>query len=176
MTTMPTGRSLIRPQHRRERAIEAALFLAAALGVLTTVGIVLVLALQTADFFRSVNPIEFFTGTVWSASITPFRWGILPLLTGTLLVAVLALIVAVPLGLLAAVYLAEYASMRVRNVVKPVLETIAGIPTIVLGSGNQLPHSSHPETARVRRWAMIQCPGRRPRCRSSWITLIALSG
>jgi phosphate transport system permease protein len=133
MTTMPMGRSLVRPPHRRERAIEVILFLAAALGVLTTVGIVLVLALQTVDFFRLVNPIEFFTGTVWSASIAPFRWGVIPLVTGTLLVAVLALIVAVPLGLLAAVYLAEYASMRVRNVVKPMLETIAGIPTIVLG-------------------------------------------
>jgi phosphate transport system permease protein len=133
MTTVPMSRSLVRPPHRRERAIETVLFLAAALGVLTTIGIVLVLAFQLVDFFRVVNPIEFFTGTVWSANIEPHRWGIIPLVTGTLLVAILALIVAVPLGLLAAVYLAEYASMRVRNVVKPMLETIAGIPTIVLG-------------------------------------------
>jgi phosphate transport system permease protein len=134
MTTLPaTSRSLVRPQHRRERLIEALLFLAAALGVVTTVGIVLVLLYQTVEFFRLVNLFEFLTGTVWSASIAPFRWGIIPLVTGTLLVAAIALIVAVPLGLLAAIYLAEYSSLRTRNLVKPILETIAGIPTIVLG-------------------------------------------
>jgi phosphate transport system permease protein len=134
MTTLPaTSRSLVRPPHRRERAIEALLFLAAALGVLTTLGIVFVLAFQTIEFFQLVSIVDFLTGTVWSASIEPFRWGILPLITGTLLVAAIALVVAIPLGLLAAVFLAEYASMRTRNLVKPVLETIAGIPTIVLG-------------------------------------------
>jgi phosphate transport system permease protein len=134
MTSIPaTNRSLVRPPHRRERVIEALLFLAAALGVVTTIGIVFVLLFQTVEFFRLVSPIEFLTGTVWSASIEPFRWGIVPLVGGTLLVAVIALIVAIPLGLLAAVYLAEYASMRTRNLIKPILETIAGIPTIVLG-------------------------------------------
>ncbi len=134
MTSMPApSRSLVRPPHRRERAIEALLFLAAALGVLTTIGIVAVLVVQTIEFFQLVSIVDFVTGTVWSASILPFRWGILPLISGTLLVAVIALVVAVPLGLLAAVFLAEYASMRTRNLVKPVLETIAGIPTIVLG-------------------------------------------
>jgi phosphate transport system permease protein len=134
MTAVPAERrSLVRPPHRRERLIEALLFVAAAIGVLTTIGIVVVLAFQTVAFFQLVSPIEFFTGTVWSASIQPFRWGIVPLLTGTLLVAAIALVVAIPLGLLAAVYLAEYASIRTRNLVKPMLETIAGIPTIVLG-------------------------------------------
>jgi phosphate transport system permease protein len=134
MTAMPAERrSLVRPPHRRERIIEALLFLAAALGVLTTIGIVVVLAYQTIEFFRLVSPVEFFTGTVWSASIQPFRWGIVPLLGGTLLVAAIALVVAIPLGLLAAIYLAEYASTRTRNLIKPMLETIAGIPTIVLG-------------------------------------------
>ena len=126
-------RSLVRPPHRRERLIEAFLFLAAALGVLTTIGIVVVLAFQTIAFFQLVSPLEFLTGTIWSASIEPFRWGIVPLLTGTLLVAAIAVVVAIPLGLLAAIFLAEYASSRTRNLVKPLLETIAGIPTIVLG-------------------------------------------
>jgi len=116
-----------------ERVIEALLLLAASVGVLTTIGIVVVLLLEAVEFFTVINPIDFLTGTVWSASILPFRFGVIPLVVSTLEVAFIALIVAVPLGLLAAVYLAEYASSRVRNVVKPILETIAGIPTIVLG-------------------------------------------
>ena len=116
-----------------ERVIEALLLVAASVGVLTTIGIVVVLLLEAVEFFTVVNPIDFLTGTVWSASILPFRFGVIPLVLSTLEVALIALIVAVPLGLLAAVYLAEYASSRVRNVVKPILETIAGIPTIVLG-------------------------------------------
>jgi phosphate transport system permease protein len=134
MTTMAAaGRPLTRQPRRRERAIEACLLLAASLGVVTTLGIIVVLALEAFDFFRQVSPLEFFTGTVWSASIEPFRWGVIPLIAGTLMVALIALVVAVPFGLLAAVYLAEYASLRTRNLVKPILETIAGIPTIVLG-------------------------------------------
>ena len=71
--------------------------------------------LQAVEFFRQINPIDFLTGTVWSASIQPFRFGVIPLVVGTLDVAVIALLVAIPLGLLAAVYLAEYASVRTRN-------------------------------------------------------------
>lgn len=129
--------SVARPLTRRhaptERIIEAALFLAASLGVVTTVGIVAVLAIEAIQFFRVVSPIDYLTGTVWSASILPFRFGVLPLVAGTLMVSAIALVVAIPLGLLAAVYLAEYASARTRTLVKPVLETLAGIPTIVLG-------------------------------------------
>ena len=116
-----------------ERVIETLLLLAASVGILTTVGIVFVLLIEAVQFFALVNPIDFLTGTTWSASILPFRFGVIPLVTGTLMVALIALIVAVPLGLLAAIYLAEYATLRTRNVVKPILETIAGIPTIVLG-------------------------------------------
>jgi phosphate transport system permease protein len=126
-------RPLVRSRHRSERLIEALLFLAATLGVVTTVGIILVLAFQTIEFFQLVNPLEFLTGTRWSASILPYQWGIIPLVTGTLLVTFIALVVAIPLGLLAAIYLAEYATPRTRTIVKPILETIAGIPTIVLG-------------------------------------------
>jgi phosphate transport system permease protein len=116
-----------------ERVIESLLLAAASVGVLTTIGIVIVLLVEAVQFFALVNPIDFLTGTVWSASILPFRFGVIPLVTGTLEVALIALVVAIPLGLLAAIYLAEYASLRIRNVVKPILETIAGIPTIVLG-------------------------------------------
>jgi phosphate transport system permease protein len=122
--------------HRRplgERVIERLLFGAAALGVLTTAGIIVVLAIETFDFFLDVSPLEFFTGTHWSALIKPQSWGVLALVSGTILVAAIAMVIAVPLGLLAAVFLAEYASVRVRTVIKPILETIAGVPTIVLG-------------------------------------------
>ncbi len=131
MATRPIDLSHRRPP--TERVIEASLFLAAALGVLTTAGIVVVLAFETLEFFREVDPVAFFTGTVWSASIQPRVWGVLALVSGTLLVAGIAIVIAVPLGLLSAILLSEYATPRVRTIVKPVLETIAGIPTIVLG-------------------------------------------
>ena len=131
MTSAPIP--LTRQRPRSERFIETLLFVSAALGVLTTAGIVLVLVFQTLEFFQVVSPVEFFTGTRWSATIRPYAWGVLPLVSGTILVATIAMIVAVPVGLLAAVLLSDYASPRVRASVKPLLETIAGIPTIVLG-------------------------------------------
>lgn len=131
MTARPVDLTRRRPLG--ERAIEALLVMAAALGIVTTGGIVLVLLVETLDFFTEVDPVGFFTGTVWSASIKPQVWGVLALVSGTVLVAGIAIVIAVPLGLLSAVLLSEYASPRVRTVVKPVLETIAGIPTIVLG-------------------------------------------
>ena len=131
MTTAPLGLTHRRPMS--ERLIESALFLSAMVGVVTTIGIIAVLAIETLAFFGEIDPVEYFTGTVWSASIKPYAWGVLPLVSGTLLVAGIAMLIAVPLGLLAAILLAEYASPRVQTVVKPVLETIAGIPTIVLG-------------------------------------------
>lgn len=128
----PVGR-----QRRRrpwsERLIEAFLFASASIGIITTVGIVFVLVFEAWEFFRLVNPLDFFLGTRWSASIEPLAFGSVPLVVGSLLVAGIGLVVAVPLGLLAAIYLAEYASLRTRNIVKPMLETIAGIPSIVLG-------------------------------------------
>lgn len=131
-TTRPLP-PLTRRRSPSERAIEAFLFLAAAVGVLTTIGIVVVLGYETIEFFSRVSPVEFFTGTVWSASIKPYEFGVIPLVVSTLMVAAIALVVGIPLGLLSAIYLAEYASGRIRNLVKPILELIAGIPTIVLG-------------------------------------------
>ena len=131
MTTAPN--SLVLRRSIGERAVELLLAGAAAIGVLTTIGIVIVLLFEASEFFAHVNPIDFLTGTVWSASILPIRFGVIPLVVSTLEVALLGLVVAVPLGLLAAVFLAEYASPRVRTIVKPMLEVLAGIPTIVLG-------------------------------------------
>jgi phosphate transport system permease protein len=131
MTTAALDLTRRRPPS--ERIIEVLLFLAAVVGVITTLGIVAVLVIETLDFFVDVNPVEFFTGTFWSASIAPRAWGVLALVSGTVLVAAIALLIAVPLGLLSAVLLADYASPRVRTLLKPILETIAGIPTIVLG-------------------------------------------
>lgn len=127
------ARPLTRSKPLSERIIEALLFLSAVLGVVTTLGIVAVLVIETLDFFVAVDPVAFFTGTFWSASIEPRAWGVLALVSGTVLVAAIALVIAIPLGLLSAVLLADYASPRVRTAVKPILETIAGIPTIVLG-------------------------------------------
>jgi phosphate transport system permease protein len=131
MTAGPMNLTRRRPWS--ERIIEALLFAAAAVGVVTTIGIVVILAYQTLLFFQQVNPIAFLTGTVWSASIQPYQFGVLALVSGTVLVATIAMIIGTPLGLLSAVLLSEYSTTRVRNIVKPVLETIAGIPTIVLG-------------------------------------------
>jgi phosphate transport system permease protein len=125
--------NLTRRRPWSERIIEALLFAAAAVGVLTTIGIVVILLYQTLLFFQEVSPIAFLTGTVWSASIQPYQFGVLALVSGTLLVAVIAMLIGTPLGLLSAILLSEYSTNRVRNIVKPVLETIAGIPTIVLG-------------------------------------------
>ncbi len=116
-----------------ENIIELLLLAAAGLGVVTTVGIVLVLVFESLGFFTQVSPVEYFTGTRWSASIKPYAFGVIPLVVSTLMVTLIALLVAVPLGLLAAVYLAEYGSPRVRSAVKPTLEMLAGIPTIVYG-------------------------------------------
>ena len=125
--------TLSRRRPRSERVIERLLFLAAALGILTTIAIITVLAYETISFFLVISPVDFFTGTHWSALIKPQAWGVLALVSGTFLVSAIGLVIAIPIGLLAAVLLSEYASIRVRTIVKPILETIAGVPTIVLG-------------------------------------------
>ena len=116
-----------------ERAIEFGLRAAAAVGIVTTVGIIAVLTVEALLFFAEVSPVDFFTGTRWSASIKPFAFGVVPLIVSTLMIAAIALAIAVPIGILAAVWMSEFASMRARNIVKPILEILAGIPTIVYG-------------------------------------------
>jgi phosphate transport system permease protein len=117
----------------REAPIYAFLFTCAAVSIVTTVGIVLVLVEETVHFFAEVSIVEFLTGTVWTPTFSNPSFGVLPLLNATLLIAFLAMLVATPLGLLVAIYLSEYAHPRVRGIVKPVLEILAGIPTVVYG-------------------------------------------
>ncbi len=110
-----------------------ALWLCAAVGVLTTMGIVGALAFESLQFFGQVSVVEFFTGTSWAPHASPGRFGIWPLFCGTFLVAFGSAIIAIPIGLGAAIYLAEYASPLVRDIVKPMLEVLAGIPSVVFG-------------------------------------------
>ncbi|MCA1586393.1 MAG: phosphate ABC transporter permease subunit PstC [Acidobacteria bacterium] len=116
-----------------ETGIEALLFLSAALSVGITAGIILVLAVETFEFLREVPLLEFLTGTEWTPLFANQRFGVLPLVGGTLLVSAIAMAVALPMGLLSAIYLSEYAPDSLRRVVKPVLEILAGVPTVVYG-------------------------------------------
>ena len=118
---------------RVERLIEWSLFTCALLSVGTTVGIVLVLAFETAAFLREVPVSEFLFGTEWTPLFATPRFGVLPLVSGTLLVSAIAMLVAVPMGLLGSLYLSEYAPPGVRRTVKPALEILAGVPTVVYG-------------------------------------------
>jgi phosphate transport system permease protein len=113
--------------------MHALLWLCAAASVFTTVGIVLILLLESLQFFGQASIVEFLTGTVWTPHSDPPQFGILPLACGTFLVAGGAAIIAIPLGMGAAIYLSEYASPGVRDVLKPVLEILAGIPSVVFG-------------------------------------------
>ncbi len=126
-------RSAAASRPRGERAVQAVLFVCAATSILTTVGIVGVLAREAFRFFRTISPVEFLTGTRWTPLFASAHFGVLPLVNGTLLTSAGAVLVAGPLGLLAAIYLSEYAPRRTRAVLKPILEILAGIPTVVFG-------------------------------------------
>jgi phosphate transport system permease protein len=122
-----------RARHFRERAIKMVLAACAYISVLTTFGLVFVLLFETINFFREVSIVEFFTSTTWSAAFANPQFGILVLASGTLLTTLIAIAVALPVGLLAAIFLSEYASPRLRRWLKPALEVLAGVPTIVYG-------------------------------------------
>jgi phosphate transport system permease protein len=117
----------------RELPIMGFLFLCAAISIATTLGIVLVLFEETIAFFEEVSIAEFFTSTEWTPLFTEKHFGVLPLLNATLLMSLIAMLIALPLGLLAAIYLSEYAPDGVRSTLKPILEVLAGIPTVVYG-------------------------------------------
>jgi phosphate transport system permease protein len=125
----------LRAARRRwgEDIIKALLVLAALVSVLTTTGIVLSLLGETISFFGDVGVGEYLFGTEWSPLFQPPSFGVLPLVLGTMVISAVAMVVAVPLGLAAAIYLSEYASPRIRKVIKPILELLAGVPTIVFG-------------------------------------------
>src|SRR5262245_46498135 len=118
---------------RFEFVIEWGLFLCALLSIGTTIGIILVLTIETVAFLREVPIVEFLTGTEWTPLFASPRFGVLPLVVGTTLVSLIAMLVALPMGLLSAIYLSEYAQPGVRRVVKPILEILAGVPTVVYG-------------------------------------------
>ena len=130
---MGSRAALQRSRHRRERLVGAILTAFSMVSILTTLGIVAVLVTQAAGFFADVSPIAFLTGTKWTPMYEPRHFGVLPLLVGSLLIALGAAAVALPLGLLSAIFLSEYAPERVRRIIKPLLEILAGIPTVVYG-------------------------------------------
>lgn len=116
-----------------EKVIRGILLAASAVSVLTTVGIVLSLVIPTIGFFSEIPVTDFLFGTVWTPLFANGQFGVLPLISGTFVITVIAVVVALPLGLGAAVYLSEYASDRSRRILKPTLELLAGIPTVVFG-------------------------------------------
>jgi phosphate transport system permease protein len=118
---------------RFEPLIEWALFLCALLSIGTTVGIILVLTIETIAFLREVPITDFLFGTNWTPLFATPSFGVLPLVVGTVMVSAIAMAVALPMGLLSAIYLSEYAPLGVRRTVKPVLEILAGVPTVVYG-------------------------------------------
>ena len=129
------GRGLrgARARTAKESAIGGALFAAGAVSILTTVGIIAVLVWESVAFFRRVSITEFLTGTVWTPLFVPQNFGVLPLLAGSILVALVAAVIAIPLGLGSAVYLSEFAPVRLRAWLKPILEILAGVPSVVYG-------------------------------------------
>ncbi|MCF8187120.1 MAG: phosphate ABC transporter permease subunit PstC [Sulfuritalea sp.] len=117
----------------KERVIELILMLAALSAVFTTFAIVAILLYESFGFFETVSLVEFFTGTEWTPLFEEAHYGIMPLIAGTLTTSLVALAVAVPVGTIAAIYLSEFASHKTREITKPILELLVGVPTIAFG-------------------------------------------
>lgn len=117
----------------QESIIQMILALSASISILTTIGIVFSLLFESVIFFNEVSIIEFFTTIRWAPVFDPPSFGVLPLISGTLLIAVLSSMVSLPLGLGSAIYLSEFASSKARKLIKPILELLAGVPSIVYG-------------------------------------------
>lgn len=118
---------------RKEKIVEALMSVSSLVSVFTTIGIIVVLAVDSFKFFSEVSVVDFLTDTEWTPLFENKHFGILPLLTGTLLTTIIASLVAIPLGITIAVYLSEYAPKRFTSIVKPILEVLAAIPTVVYG-------------------------------------------
>lgn len=116
-----------------EKVIKAILAMAAAVSVATTFGIVISLLVPSITFFREISITEFLCTTTWTPLFANPQYGVLPLIAGTFVITIIAITVAIPLGLGSAIYLSEYASPRVRRTVKPILEVLEGVPTVVYG-------------------------------------------
>ena len=125
----------LRARRRRfgEDVVKGVLAVCALISVATTVGIVIALFVPAFEFFQQISVVDFLTGTNWSPLFEPAHFGVLPLIAGSLLVTALAALVAIPLGLGSAIYLSEYAGDRARGFLKPALEILAGVPTVVFG-------------------------------------------
>jgi phosphate transport system permease protein len=117
----------------REGAIYSWLLVCALISVATTAAIIALLTYESVNFFRAVSPFEFLFGTTWTPQFHPPHYGVLPLVAGTFLISAGALLIAVPLGLATAIYLSEYAPAALRQIAKPLLEVLAGVPTVVYG-------------------------------------------
>ncbi len=133
---MPSDRkrtNLFFPKKLGEKLIEGLFSLSSIVSIVVTLFIVSILLIESIVFFREVSPLKFLTGTKWAPLYQPPSFGIIPLLTGTFLTSIIACCVAIPVGLLTAIYLSQYAKPTFRNVVKPVLEILVGIPTVVYG-------------------------------------------
>ena len=122
-----------RLRHLRERLVESLLFLAALSSVVITIGIVGVLLVESAGFFKQVSLLDFLTDTQWTPLFDDAHYGILPLMAGTLVTTAIALVVAIPLGTITAIYLSEYAGYRTREIIKPLMELLSAVPTVVYG-------------------------------------------
>ncbi len=135
MSSAELSAPALRASRRRygEDVIKGLLALCAFVSVATTVGIVVALLLPALDFFREVSVVDFLTGKDWSPLFEPAHFGVLPLVSATIVVMIVAALVALPLGLGSAIYLSEYARPRARSILKPALEVLAGIPTVVFG-------------------------------------------
>ncbi|MFP4589876.1 MAG: phosphate ABC transporter permease subunit PstC [Halobacteriales archaeon] len=131
MSTIDLSRS--RGRSARATFARAVFALCAAISILTTAGIVLTLLVDAVDFFGTVGVLDFLTGTTWRPTNPPVSFGVLPLISGTLVVTVGSALIALPIGLLTAIYLSEFASDRRRAVLKPALEVLAGVPTVIYG-------------------------------------------
>ncbi len=129
----PRKLSRMKPGSGKEKVLEAFFRFCSFLSIVITIGIVVVLLYDALGFFSQVSIIDFFTETKWNPNIRPVKFGVLPLISGTLVFTAVTAIIALPVGLLAAIFLSEYASVNVRNIIKPALELLAGLPTVVYG-------------------------------------------
>ncbi len=121
------------PRRLKEGVIRYLCLACALISVVTTFGIIWILLIEGLHFFQEVPILDFLLGTKWSPHMNPVSYGVLPLVSGTAMIAIGSAIIAIPLGLMAAIFLSEYANVRVRSILKPLLEILAGIPTVVYG-------------------------------------------
>ncbi len=126
-------RQRLRVRRARDRVIEAVLLASALVAVVTTISIVYILVSESVPFFKTVSLADFFTDTMWTPMFAEPRFGILPLLAGTLVTTMVALCVAIPCGTIIAIYLSEFAPHKLREIIKPVLELLGAVPTVVYG-------------------------------------------